>query len=79
MDADVAHPTRTLRAGRPADVRRGHLPLGEPAGTPDRIEVTSGRLERGGRPWFPVTGEVHFPASRGNAGPRSWATPGSAG
>ena len=60
MDADVAHPTRTLRVGRPADVRRGHLPLGEPADTPDRIEVTGGRLERDGRPWFPVTGEVHF-------------------
>ena len=26
----------------------------------DRIEVTTRFLERGGRPWFPVTGEVHY-------------------
>ena len=43
----------------PAPVR-GHLPLGDPAGTPDRIEVTSRWIERAGRPWFPVTGEIHY-------------------
>ncbi|WP_159794220.1 beta-galactosidase [Puerhibacterium puerhi] len=44
----------------PPEPRRDHLPLGEPAGSPDRIEVTSRWIERGGRPWFPVTGEIHY-------------------
>ena len=64
MTADATTPTltgarsATLRAA-PAPLR-GHLPLGEPAGTPDRIEVTSAWLERDGEPWFPVTGEIHY-------------------
>ncbi|WP_062464066.1 beta-galactosidase [Demequina soli] len=46
---------------RPAsEVRRGHLPLGDPEGAADRIEVTSGWIERGGVPTFPITGEVHY-------------------
>lgn len=51
---------RELRATAPPDPRRGHLPFGEPEGAPDRIEVTSRRLERAGRPWFPITGEIHY-------------------
>lgn len=39
---------------------RSHLPFGEPAGTPDRIEVTSKWLERDSKPWLPVTGEIHY-------------------
>ncbi|WP_043509851.1 beta-galactosidase [Actinoalloteichus caeruleus] len=38
----------------------GHLRMGEPDGTPDRITATSTHLVRGGRPWFPVMGEIHF-------------------
>jgi beta-galactosidase len=49
-----------LRVFKPAPPVRGHLPYGEPHGTPDRIEVTSRYLERGGRPWIPITGEIHY-------------------
>ncbi|MEU5873550.1 beta-galactosidase [Glycomyces sp. NPDC047369] len=49
-----------LRVFAPDPPRRGHLPLGEPEGAPDRIEVTSRWFERGGRPWMPVTGEIHY-------------------
>ncbi|WP_129336715.1 beta-galactosidase [Cellulomonas endophytica] len=55
-----ARGARRLVVPVPPAPRRGHLPLGEPAGTPDRIEVTSGWFERAGRPWFPVSGEVHY-------------------
>lgn len=58
--APAAPAARHLRVGRPQEPRRGHLALGEPEGTPDRIDVTSRSLERGGRPWFPVTGEIHY-------------------
>ncbi|WP_205328245.1 beta-galactosidase [Glycomyces sp. YM15] len=51
---------RNLRVATPEPPVRGHLPYGEPAGTPDRITVTSRHLERGGRPWFPITGEIHY-------------------
>ncbi|MFE6970452.1 beta-galactosidase [Isoptericola sp. NPDC057653] len=44
---------------RPAPPRRGHLGLGDPPGTPDAVAVTGRHLERAGRPWLPVTGEVH--------------------
>ncbi|KQR12250.1 hypothetical protein ASF78_13995 [Cellulomonas sp. Leaf334] len=50
----------SLQAAAPAAPLRGHLPLGDPPGTPDRIEVTSRWIERAGRPWFPVTGEIHY-------------------
>lgn len=53
-------PARRVRAARPTPPRRDHLELGDPPGTPDAVAVTSRYLERAGRPWFPVTGEVHY-------------------
>ena len=38
----------------------GHLPFTDAPGVPDPIEVTSRCLTRGGRPWFPVSGEFHY-------------------
>ncbi|MFD3652180.1 beta-galactosidase [Streptomyces sp. NPDC058620] len=38
----------------------GHLPFSDAPGATDPIEVTSRYLTRGGRPWFPVSGEFHF-------------------
>ncbi|MEU9185951.1 beta-galactosidase [Streptomyces sp. NPDC048484] len=38
----------------------GHLPLSDAPGVPDPIAVTSRCLTRGGRPWFPVSGEFHY-------------------
>lgn len=38
----------------------GHLPFSDAPGVPDPIEVTSRWLARGGRPWFPVSGEFHY-------------------
>ncbi|WP_282945186.1 beta-galactosidase [Cellulomonas endometrii] len=52
--------TRRVRVSPPAEPRRGHLDLGEPEGTADRIEVTSRWIERAGKPWFPITGEIHY-------------------
>ncbi|MFI2102724.1 beta-galactosidase [Isoptericola sp. NPDC019693] len=58
--------TRRVRAARPAPPQRDHLDLGDPPGTPgtpgtpDAVAVTGRYLERAGRPWFPVTGEVHY-------------------
>lgn len=51
---------RHMELTAPDGPRRGHLNLGDPAGAADRIEVTSAYLERGGRPWFPITGEIHY-------------------
>ncbi|MEL7976310.1 beta-galactosidase [Isoptericola sp. F-RaC21] len=34
--------------------------MNDPVDSADRVEVTSRYLQRGGRPWFPVTGEVHY-------------------
>ncbi|WP_129789683.1 beta-galactosidase [Promicromonospora panici] len=62
MNTDV-HPVpaaQRLRAKVPPPPRRGHLPLGDPEGTADRIEITSGSIERAGKPWFPITGEIHY-------------------
>lgn len=39
---------------------RGHLPFADAPGVPDPVEVTGRWLTRGGRPWFPVSGEFHF-------------------
>ncbi|MDQ0583474.1 beta-galactosidase [Streptomyces rishiriensis] len=39
---------------------RGHLPFADAPAAPDPIEVTSRWLTRGGRPWFPVSGEFHY-------------------
>lgn len=44
----------------PAAPRRGHLDVGESPRGDDRIEVTSAWIERGGNPWFPITGEIHY-------------------
>ncbi|AYC36828.1 beta-galactosidase [Streptomyces griseorubiginosus] len=38
----------------------GHLPFTDAPGVADPIEVTSRWLTRGGRPWFPVSGEFHY-------------------
>ena len=42
------------------EIKRGHLHLGgvNPAG--ERIDVNSLYLEKNGKPWIPVMGEVHF-------------------
>ncbi|WP_035702644.1 beta-galactosidase, partial [Glycomyces tenuis] len=53
-------PGRTLRCPAPEPPIRDHLPLGEAPGAPDRIEVTGRWIERDGRPWFPVSGEIHY-------------------
>ncbi|MEU3337566.1 beta-galactosidase [Streptomyces sp. NPDC006668] len=38
----------------------GHLPFADAPGAAEPIEVTSRWLTRGGRPWFPVSGEFHY-------------------
>ncbi|MGN9762438.1 beta-galactosidase [Streptomyces sp. SD31] len=38
----------------------GHVPFADAPGVTDPIEVTSRWLTRGGRPWFPVSGEFHY-------------------
>ncbi|KUO06476.1 beta-galactosidase [Streptomyces caeruleatus] len=38
----------------------GHLPFADAPDAPDPVEVTSRWLTRGGRPWFPVSGEFHY-------------------
>ncbi|MEV8433819.1 beta-galactosidase [Streptomyces chartreusis] len=38
----------------------GHLPFTDAPGVPDPIEVTGRWFTRGGRPWFPVSGEFHY-------------------
>ncbi|MEU0387772.1 beta-galactosidase [Streptomyces chartreusis] len=38
----------------------GRLPFTDAPGVPDPIEVTGRWLTRGGRPWFPVSGEFHY-------------------
>ncbi|MFJ8082257.1 beta-galactosidase [Streptomyces sp. NPDC096205] len=48
-------------AGPPAT---GHLPFADALGVADPIEVTSRWLTRGGRPWFPVSGEFHYSRHR---------------
>ncbi|QFR01005.1 glycosyl hydrolase family 35 [Streptomyces phaeolivaceus] len=48
-----------LPAGRVPPLR-GHLPFADAPDVPDPIEVTSRWLTRGGRPWFPVSGEFHY-------------------
>ncbi|MEI5521089.1 beta-galactosidase [Streptomyces brasiliscabiei] len=48
-----------LPAGRMPPLR-GHLPFADAPGVADPVEVTSRWLTRGGRPWFPVSGEFHY-------------------
>ncbi|KQY43968.1 beta-galactosidase [Cellulomonas sp. Root137] len=54
----VAH--RRITAAVLAAPRRGHLRVGDVEAGPDAIEVTSRWVERGGVPWFPITGEIHY-------------------
>ncbi|UUU30150.1 beta-galactosidase [Streptomyces sp. CA-210063] len=54
-------PAHHLRLPAPAGPpQRGHLPFADAPGVADPIEVTSRWLTRGGRPWFPVSGEFHY-------------------
>ncbi|GAA2260369.1 hypothetical protein GCM10009853_011750 [Glycomyces scopariae] len=46
---------RNIQVPTPPSPRRGHLPFDS-----EDIEVTSRWIERGGRPWIPVTGEIHY-------------------
>ncbi|MEU3936744.1 beta-galactosidase [Streptomyces sp. NPDC029044] len=53
--------THLLRVAPPAPhPLTGYLPFTDAPGVPDPIEVTSHRFTRGGRPWFPVSGEFHY-------------------
>ncbi|MEF9907542.1 beta-galactosidase [Streptomyces sp. P9-A2] len=54
----MPHHLRVLPPAGPT--RSGHLPFADSSGVPDPIEVTSRYLTRGGRPWFPVSGEFHY-------------------
>ncbi|MFI5966216.1 beta-galactosidase [Streptomyces asoensis] len=47
-------------APAPAPPPRGHLPFTDAPAVPDPVEVTGRWLTRGGRPWFPVSGEFHY-------------------
>src|SRR5205823_1011296 len=63
-DDPTAPPARPRRLRTPLT---GHLPFADAPGVADPIEVTSRWLTRGGRPWFPASGEFHysrFPAAR---------------
>ncbi|GGM08537.1 hypothetical protein GCM10010129_60570 [Streptomyces fumigatiscleroticus] len=53
--------THLLRVPAPsAPPPAGPLPFADAPGVPDPIEVGARRLTRGGRPWFPVSGEFHY-------------------
>ncbi|MDN4474748.1 beta-galactosidase [Demequina sp. SYSU T00192] len=58
------HPAVTspyaVRVTAPAPLAPAPLDLGDPAGTPDGIRVTTRCLERDGVPWIPVMGEYHY-------------------
>ncbi|CAL9326244.1 beta-galactosidase [Streptomyces sp. SudanB52_2052] len=50
-----------LRVPAPAEPPlTGHLPSADAPGVPDPIGITSRWFTRGGRPWFPVSGEFHY-------------------
>ncbi|EKX64896.1 beta-galactosidase [Streptomyces ipomoeae] len=54
-------PSHRIRLRAPsAPPLRGHLPFTDAPEVADPIEVTSRWLTRGGRPWFPVSGEFHY-------------------
>ncbi|MGX1365610.1 beta-galactosidase [Streptomyces canus] len=56
----MSHPHR-LRLPSPAGPPlTGHLPFADAPGVSDPIAVTSRWLTRGGRAWFPVSGEFHY-------------------
>ncbi|MCH5672323.1 beta-galactosidase [Streptomyces gilvus] len=55
------HRPHRLRVPAPsAPPPTGHLPFADAPGAADPIEVTGRWLTRGGRPWFPVSGEFHY-------------------
>ncbi|MDT0268691.1 beta-galactosidase [Streptomyces sp. DSM 44915] len=58
--ADQTAPPRHLRVPPPAPVTPAPLDMGDPAGLPGGIRLTSRHVERDGAPWFPVMGEYHF-------------------
>ncbi|MEH0518712.1 beta-galactosidase [Streptomyces stelliscabiei] len=54
-------PPHRVRLPAPGDPPpRGRLPFADAPDAPDPIEVNSRWLTRGGRPWFPVSGEFHY-------------------
>jgi hypothetical protein len=55
----VTQPHRLRIPAPAAPPLTGHLPFADTPGVADPIEVTSRWLTRGGRPWFPVSGEFH--------------------
>ncbi|QYX76891.1 beta-galactosidase [Streptomyces akebiae] len=56
----MTRPHRVRLPGPGDPPRRGHLPFADAPGVSDPIEVGSRLLTRGGRPWFPVSGEFHY-------------------
>ncbi|MFF9037944.1 beta-galactosidase [Streptomyces sp. NPDC014892] len=56
----MARPHRVRLRGPVEPERRGRLPFADAPGVSDPIEVGSRLLTRGGRPWFPVSGEFHY-------------------
>ncbi|MBT2416752.1 beta-galactosidase [Streptomyces sp. ISL-22] len=56
----MTHPHHLRVPAPAAPPLTGHLPFADAPGVPDPIEVTSRWLTRGGRPWFPVSGEFHY-------------------
>lgn len=56
----MPRPHRLRITTHPAPPVAGHLPFADAPAAPDPIGVTSRWLTRGGRPWFPVSGEFHY-------------------
>lgn len=56
---DTRTTTRSVSVAPPVPARRLAF-LGESTDGPDSIQATTRTLERGGAPWIPVTGEVHY-------------------
>ncbi len=52
--------THHLRIQPPGPVQRGRLRVTGTSDPAESIEVTSRYVERGGTPWFPITGEIHY-------------------
>lgn len=54
----VASPSRTLRIHASQPPRHNYLGTSSPRS--GDLNVTERWVERGGRPWFPITGEIHY-------------------
>ena len=50
----------TFKKFEEAPILRKHLKLGGSNPSGESIDVTSMYLERGGKPWIPIMGEIHF-------------------